>query len=127
MVSGVEGQTVSVSVQEERLRKLRESVERKHNPRIAQIANAVAAHYGISFEDLVARRQHQYIAWPRMVTYYLACKYKAGSANKIARILGMRSNSAVLNGMKRVRARLEREPVIRDQIQQLEKQLRELS
>jgi chromosomal replication initiation ATPase DnaA len=91
--------------------------------KVKRLTEKVARYYGITVEEIVRRGQEVHAAWPRHVIYYLAMKRGIASATQIGRALDSRSCSAVLNGVKRVKGRLAKEPVIRAQIEAVEREL----
>jgi hypothetical protein len=75
-------------------------------PTIAFIVAHVARFYGLSRSDLPAHRRDRATVWPRHIAFYLSKELTLNSWSEIARRVGDRDHTTVLNSYSRVREAL---------------------
>jgi chromosomal replication initiator protein len=75
-------------------------------PSINDVQVAVAAHFGLTVEELVSPSRTTRIAWPRQLAIHLARELSCSSLQEIGSAFGGRNHATVLHACKRVSERL---------------------
>ncbi len=83
------------------------------------IAAYVAEQMSCSVEDMIGPKRHQEIMWPRHVSVYLAREMTNGTLAKIGDFFGGRDHSTVLHAYNKVSERIETEPDVLQEINDL--------
>jgi chromosomal replication initiator protein len=91
---------------------------------IASIQQLVAAHYGISVDELTSASRAARIAWPRHVAIHLAKTLTGASLPELGAAFGGRNHTTVLHACKRVAARLSDDRDVAATVHELETVLR---
>jgi chromosomal replication initiator protein len=73
---------------------------------IAEIQEAICAHFGLSTEELLSAGRSSRVAWPRQLAMYLAREITGASLPAIGREFGGRDHTTVLHACRRASARL---------------------
>ncbi len=73
---------------------------------IADIQEAICAHFGLSAEELLSAGRTSRLAWPRQLAMYLARELTGASLPAIGREFGGRDHTTVLHACRRASARL---------------------
>ena len=84
-----------------------------------KIQELVAKHYQLSVYDLLGRRRLQSIAFPRQVAIYLTRKLTKISLAEIGKRFGQRDHGTVIYACKKIESHLEKEPLFKQNIEQL--------
>jgi chromosomal replication initiator protein len=92
---------------------------RSRPPSIADVQEAVAAHFGLTTRELTSASRVSRVAWPRQVAIHLARDLTGASLPAIGKAFGGRNHSTVLHACKRVSERLKNDQRAVDAIQQL--------
>jgi chromosomal replication initiator protein len=92
---------------------------RNRPPSIAEVQEAVAAHFGLTTEELTSGSRVSRLAWPRHVAIHLARDLTGASLPVIGKAFGGRNHATVLHACKRVSERLKTDQQAVDAIQQL--------
>ncbi len=79
---------------------------RTRNPSIAEVQEAVAAHFGLTTAELTSSSRVSRIAWPRQVAIHLARDLTGASLPTIGKAF-RRNHATVLHACKRVSERLK--------------------
>ena len=77
-------------------------------PRVQDVLQAVAEHYGISVDDLRSQRRSRRIAWPRQVACAVACEVTDKSLTQIGRAIGGRDHTTIIYARRKI-TRLRKE------------------
>lgn len=93
-------------------------------PTIAQIQERVAAHFGVSLSDLLGKRRHEFIVFPRQVGMYVARTLNCGTLVMVGRAFGDRDHGTVAHAIEAVQDRMDTDPVCAAAINCLVSQLR---
>lgn len=80
---------------------------------MAEIRDAVAAHYGLARGDMVSARRCAAIARPRQLAMYLCRHSTDRSWSEIGRAFGGRDHTTVIHAARVVEARLSSDPDFR--------------
>ncbi len=92
----------------------------KPGPRsIAEIQEAVGAHFGLSPEELLSSARTARIAWPRQVAMYLARELTSESLPAIGRHFGGRDHTTVLHAWRRTAERMVSDDRTREAVEEL--------
>jgi chromosomal replication initiator protein len=117
------GESVTVEKVEHLLRDLiREEASRQVT--IDAIQKAVAEHFDVRLADMTSRRRPASIAMPRQIAMFLSRSMTKGSLMEIGEAFGGRDHGTVIHACKKVNARVETEPEIKEAIARIESQLR---
>lgn len=102
-------------------------LKKSENPDLAKINAAVCAEFNVSHRDLESARRPEKITFPRHVAFWLARTLTTLSLGEIGAAYprnGLpRDHGTILNGFKRVNARMATEMSVRDRVMKLHKQL----
>jgi chromosomal replication initiator protein len=86
---------------------------------VADIQAAVAAHYGVTAQELLSTARTARVAWPRQVAMYLARELTGESLPAIGRQFGGRDHTTVLHAWRRTGARIADDDSARQAVQKL--------
>lgn len=87
------------------------------------IINVVAEHFGVRPEDITSKRRNSEFVQPRHVFMYLCRTMTETSLSSVAKILGQKDHTSVMNGVKRIAAELERNEELRNKIDIIKKKI----
>ena len=91
--------------------------------KIEDILRIIARHYAVSKADILSERRHRSIVWPRQIGMYLAKQLTARSLPEIGRRFGDRDHTTVLHAIRKVDRELEGNTRLKDELDDLKKQL----
>jgi hypothetical protein len=83
---------------------------------IRTIQIVVANYYGIQVRDLISERRTDIVRIPRHVAFYITKTLTSHSLPTIGRYFGKRDHSTVINAIKRVKALLETDEKVRNDV-----------
>lgn len=89
-----------------------------------KILQKVASYFNVKVKDLCSQRRLQQIVLPRQVAMYLIKKYTDVPLVEIGRRFGGKDHSTVIYGIRKVEQKLEKDPLFRSMVEELEKQLK---
>ena len=87
------------------------------------IIDVVAEHFNITPEEIRSQKRDVKYAYPRQVAMYLCRKMTDDSFLDIAKMLGKKDHSTVINGCKRISSELETSETTRNNIEVIKKKL----
>ena len=87
------------------------------------IINVVAEHFGVRPEDIISNKRTSEFVQPRHVVMYLCRKLTDTSQTNIAKILGKKDHTTVINGVDKITAELERNEELRNKIEIIQKKI----
>jgi chromosomal replication initiator protein len=120
--SSLTGRDVTVELTQEVLETLYPRSERQRSGQrhsAAEIQRAVAAHFGISEQELLSASRATRVAWPRQLAMYLARELTGQSLPSLGRDFGGRDHTTVLHACKRAAERLGSDSVAREAVDRL--------
>jgi len=79
-------------------------------PRIEEVIQATARHYGVSRADILSARRTAAIVRPRQVACYLAKVLTLRSLPEIGRRMGHRDHTTILSSVRKITRLIEQEP-----------------
>jgi len=88
-------------------------------PSIRLITEVVAEYYAVERFDMLSQRRTHALLRPRQVAMYLARRLTPKSLPEIGLHMGGRDHTTVLHGCRRIEARLETEPVLAAEVEQI--------
>ena len=88
-------------------------------PTISVIQEHVAAHFGVTAEDLRSRRSGRSVSDPRHIAMLLCRKLTPQSATAIGKAFGDRDHSTVIHAWRRAEERMESDPELRQDVDAL--------
>jgi len=94
-----------------------------HVVTIGDVINAVAEHYNLPERALMASNRSKEISRARHIAIYLCKQLTPSSLSEIGFNMGRRTHATILHSISLVREQLEFDPVMRQQIAQLESAL----
>ncbi len=93
---------------------------RRHRPpSITDVQKAVAAHFGLTTDELTSASRVSRLAWPRQVAIHLARDLTGASLPTIGKAFGGRNHATVLHACKRVSERMKNDQQAVDVIGEL--------
>jgi chromosomal replication initiator protein len=92
---------------------------RRRRVTMDHIVQAVTRRYDVRLMDLQGRRRTRAVAQPRQICMYLARRLTSHSLGEIGGLFGGRDHSTVLYGVERITTMAERDPAMREQLEQL--------
>lgn len=118
----LEKRVVNVSLAEEVLRDI---ITPDENKTITSelIINVVAEHYNISPEEIKSKKRDSKYAFPRQVAMYLCRDMTEDSLMDIAKMLGKKDHSTVINGCKKVAKEINSSESLRSNIEIIKKKI----
>jgi chromosomal replication initiator protein len=91
--------------------------------KIEDILRIISRHYGVSKGDILSQRRHRSVVWPRQIGMYLAKQLTSRSLPEIGRRFGNRDHTTVLHAIRKIDGELNGNTRLRDEIEDLKKQL----
>ena len=82
----------------------------------ALIINVVAEHFGVRPEDITSKKRNSEYVLPRHVVMYLCRRLTETSLISVAKILGKKDHTTVINGVEKISAEVERNEELRNKI-----------
>lgn len=118
----LEKRAVNVSLAEEVLRDI---ITPDENKTITSelIINVVAEHYNISPDEIKSQKRDSKYAFPRQVAMYLCRDMTEDSLMDIAKMLGKKDHSTVINGCKKVAKEIDSSETVRSNIDIIKKKI----
>lgn len=86
---------------------------------VKPILRIIATYYEISIANLLGTMKPVYYVRPRHVAMYLARKITGRSYPAIGRAMGNRDHTSVMHGHDRIAARIQTDPVLRAEVEEL--------
>lgn len=118
----LEKRVVDVSLAEEVLKDI---ITPDENKKITSelIVNVVAEHYNITPEEIKSKKRDSKYAFPRQVAMYLCRHMTNDSLMDVAKMLGKKDHSTVINGCKRITKEMEESDSVRNSIDIIKKKI----
>ncbi len=91
--------------------------------KIEDIQRIISRQYAVSKADLLSQRRHRSVVWPRQIGMYLAKQLTSRSLPEIGRRFGDRDHTTVLHAIRKIDKELDGNARLRDEIEDLKKQL----
>lgn len=113
---------ITVEVAETVIRDLVQGLEPRRI-KIEDILRIISRHFGVSKSDLLSQRRHRSVVWPRQIGMYLSKQMTARSLPEIGRRFGNRDHTTVLHAIRKIDGELNANPRLRDELEELKKQL----
>jgi chromosomal replication initiator protein len=90
---------------------------------LAKIVNHLTKYYPYSFDDLCSKQRSKEITHVRHIAMFLMKKLTDKSLRDIGNFLGGRDHSTVMHGLQKIEAEMQEEPVLRDKVHSIEKEI----
>jgi len=87
------------------------------------IIETVAEHFDISKKDICSRTKKQDISLPRQIIMYLSRNLTQDTLESIAKILGRKDHTTVMNGEKKIAQLIETDPYIKETVEIIKKKI----
>ncbi len=87
-----------------------------------RILKLIAGHFSVKISDIKGRGRSKVIAYPRQLAMFLARKHTSLSFPELGRAFG-KDHSTIINAFKKIEALVENDPVVRSDIEALERNL----
>ena len=91
---------------------------------IEAIQAAVAAHYGVSVEELKAKKRTRTVTLPRQVAMYLCRELTDASLPRIGQEFGGRDHTTVIHAFEKIREEAEKNPVLAETIKEISEKIK---
>jgi chromosomal replication initiation ATPase DnaA len=88
----------------------------RRKPTIEEIQRATAQHFGVGFDDLLAKSRASAVAGPRHVAMFLARELTAKGCREIGESFDRRDHSVVVHAVRRIRELLADDPELAESI-----------
>lgn len=115
--SSLNNAPISLEITNEALKNV--IVENKNHATIEGIIKTTAQYFGISAEDIQAKKRSKNVAFPRQVAMYLARELTENSLPKIGEKFGGKDHSTVIHAHKKIVKEINKNPEIKDIIDYL--------
>ncbi len=104
---------------------LKDIINKDNNVKITSdlIIKTVSEHMNISSEDILSKKRSQDIATARQVVMYLCREFTVLSLKSIGNAVGGKDHATVLNGLKRIEAKINEDPSFKATIDTIVKKL----
>ncbi len=113
---------ITVDRAEKEIRDLMRGIEPRRI-RIEDILRVVSKHYGVTRGDILSKRRHRSIVWPRQIGMWLAKTLTARSLPEIGRRFGGRDHTTVLHAVRKITGELEGNSRLRLEIEDLKRMI----
>ena len=120
--SNLENREINVALAEEVLKDII-SPDQKKTITSKLIIDVVAEHFNITPDEIRSKKRDVKYAYPRQVAMYLCRKMTEDSFLDIAKMLGKKDHSTVINGCKRISSEMETSETTRNNIEIIKKKL----
>ncbi len=87
------------------------------------IIEVVADHYQISMDQMTGKNRSSAIAKPRQIAMYLCKQMTDNPLDAIGALLGGRDHSTIIHGAKKIEDDIEKDPVLKQQIETIMKKI----
>ncbi|MGM9837801.1 MAG: chromosomal replication initiator protein DnaA [Paludibacteraceae bacterium] len=94
-----------------------------HTIDISDVVGAVAEHYNIPEKSILSQNRSKEVVQARHVAVYLTKTLTDHSLNEIGLYMGRRTHATVLHSLTTMREQLEVDPVLRQQVKQIQSEL----
>ena len=121
--SNVYNRNVGIEMAERVVRKAVRMVEKKPLD-VADVLEKVCEHYGVDTSTVYSKVRKREVVQVRQIAMYLAKKHTEASSAKIGKLIGNRDHATVLHACKIVGAQLEVDKAFKNEIEELEANLR---
>jgi len=121
--SNVYNRNVDIEMAERVVRKAVRMVEKKPLD-VADVLEKVCEHYGVDTSTVYSKVRKREVVQVRQIAMYLAKKHTEASSAKIGKLIGKRDHATVLHACKIVGAQLEVDKAFKNEIEELEANLR---
>ncbi len=92
--------------------------------RVAVIVSAVAAHYGLTIEQILSSRRMRIVARPRQIVMYLA-RLHGRSYPEIAAVLRRRDHTTIMHGERVIAGLIQTDPQIAADVERLRQEVQQ--
>lgn len=92
-------------------------------PNLKRILHVVAAHYGVTPDEIISHRRLLVVSRPRQIVMYLARQLTLRSFPEIGRALGGRDHTTVLYGVSRIEKLIAQSPEMKRTIDELTQEI----
>ena len=92
---------------------------RRGEPTMEDIIQVVTERYGVKLSELQSKRRTAAITWPRQVAMFLARHITRHSLEEVGAYFGGRDHTTVMYGVSKVQKGLNKEPEVRQQLNEL--------
>ena len=89
----------------------------------ALIIDVVAEHFGVKPEDITSKKRNSEFVQPRHVAMYLCRTLTETSLISVAKILGKKDHTTVINGVDKITAELQRNEELRNKVDAIIKKI----
>ena len=104
----------------------RKATEKDKNRRIAEIALAIiAAHYGVTIEEMLSKRRTKRLVQPRHSLQYILSQLTTLGLRQIANVVGRTDHTTTSNAIERVEEQLEKSEEFRERMEILITEIKE--
>jgi len=97
--------------------------ERQQVVSIEQIQKLVANFYNVKVKDLVGKRRHRIVAYPRHVAMFLCRKHTGNSFPEIGKNFGGRDHSTVMNAVRKIEEAVEEDNTLKGELLSIERSI----
>ena len=113
---------VTLDIAETIIRDLVQGIEPRRI-KIEDILRIVSRHFAVSKQDILSQRRHRSVVRPRQIGMYLAKHLTSRSLPEIGRRFGDRDHTTVLHAIRKIDQEVGENPRLKDEIEELKRQL----
>jgi chromosomal replication initiator protein len=97
--------------------------KKKIDMEIEAILEGTARYHQMALDDLLSKQRHQQVAQARHMAIYIAREDAGASTSDVARIMGARSHSTIINSYRKAAELMDNDPLFRRRIHELRQYL----
>ena len=113
---------ITLDIAETIIRDLVQGIEPRRI-KIEDILRIVSRHFAVSKQDILSQRRHRSVVRPRQIGMYLAKQLTSRSLPEIGRRFGNRDHTTVLHAIRKIDKEVGENPRLKDEIEELKRQL----
>jgi len=91
---------------------------------VDKIIHRVSSYFNVKVKDMCSKRRMRNIVLPRQVAMFFSKKFTDASLVEIGKKLGGKDHSTVLYAIKKIEEKMEKDPIFREMMEELEKKLK---
>lgn len=95
----------------------------KHYPKVRDIRDIVAKHFGITVEEIIGSSRRREYAAPRQIAMYLSREMTLMSLPQIGRYFGDRDHTTVLFAYRKLEQKIQTDEIWREEVRTLRERI----
>lgn len=87
------------------------------------ISKTIAEYYNVALVDLMGKRRHKELVYPRQILMYLLRREMGYSYPKIGRLVGGKDHTTVIHGVEKIEKKIQKDEILQRDIALIKEQL----